>query len=342
MEWACLIVHEVARPLGWHALGAPFLARAGRRVRRTMRQAHSIVNGGNCRVAGATTWLHYVHAAYAPASQASTLRGARRMMTHRRDLANERAALAPPGLVICNSRRTRDDVVHHHRLDPSRTRVVYYGCDAARLTYVTPAQRAHARAQLGWPLERPLVAFVGALGDGRKGFDTVFAAWARLCADSAWDADLVVVGAGAELPAWQRRAAAAGCGGRMKFLGFRSDVPEILAAADALVHPARYEAYGVSVREALCRGIPAFVSRSAGVAEEYPPALTDLLLESPDDGVELAGSLQRWHRRRSAFAEGVLPVSESLRRRTWDHMAAEIVAAIEDAGNRRDPRAHRD
>ena len=152
----------------------------------------------------------------------------------------------------------------------------------------------------------------------------------RLCADPGWDADLVVAGAGAEQRQWERRSAAAGCAGRMRFLGFRRDVPDILAAADALVHPARYEAYGLAVREALCRGIPAIVSRSAGVAEEYPPPLSDLLLDSPDDAVELAGRLQRWRRHRTSLADAVRPVADVLRRRTWDHMAADIVAAVEE------------
>jgi glycosyltransferase involved in cell wall biosynthesis len=324
-------VHDVPRPLGRHALGAPFLARAGRRLRRRMEPgACSLVNGGNCAVAGAITWMHYVHAAYAPDPRPSGFGLAKSAVMHRRDLAGERAALAASPLVICNSRRTRDDVVHHHRLEPSRTKIIYYGCDPARLTAVTAGERATSRARLGWPADRPVVAFVGALGDRRKAFDTVFAAWMRLCADPAWDADLAVVGGGAEQRSWERRAAAAGCAGRMRFLGFRRDVPDILAAADALVHPARYEAYGLSVREALCRGIPALVTRSAGVAEEYPPALNDLLLESPDDAVELAGRLQRWRRHRAALTEAVRPVSDALRRRTWDDMSAEIVAAVEE------------
>ena len=39
------------------------------------------------------------------------------------------------------------------------------------------------------------------------------------------------------------------------------------------MHPARYEAYGLAVHEALCRGLPALVSASAGVAERYPADL---------------------------------------------------------------------
>jgi glycosyltransferase involved in cell wall biosynthesis len=196
---------------------------------------------------------------------------------------------------------------------------------------VTPEQRTAARTQFGWSGDRPVVAFVGALGDRRKAFDTVFTAWVRLCGDPRWDADLVVAGSGAEQPAWERKARDAGYGDRIRFVGFRRDVPELLAAVDALVHPARYEAYGLSVREALCRGIPAIVSRSSGVAEEYPGSLDDLLLANPDDGVELEERLRVWRRQRASLAEAVAPVGARLRSRTWDHMAAEIEAAITES-----------
>jgi len=326
-------VHGVPRPFGRHALGGPLLARAGRRLAKRLKRlgVHAIVNGGNCRVPGAVNWVHYVHAAYTAPPGASILRSAKRAMTHRRDLANERTAFAAAGLVICNSRRTHDDIVHHHGVDGARTRVIYYGCDSQRLTRVCAEERARSRLSLGWLPERPMVAFVGALGDRRKAFDTVFGAWMRLCADSSWDADLLVIGTGAERSLWARKARQAGAGDRIRFLGFRDDVPELLAAADVLVHPARYEAYGLSVREALCRGIPAIVSRSAGVAEEYPPSLNDLLLEDPDDAAELAGRLHRWRRQSAAFAGAVVPVADALRRRSWDHMSAEIVAAVEAA-----------
>ena len=119
----------------------------------------------------------------------------------------------------------------------------------------------------------------------------MFSAWCELCGCRNWDADLIVVGQGAELPAWRQRAREAGVGDRIRFAGFRTDVPEILAALDALVHPARYEAYGLSVREALCRGVPAIVSASAGVAEHYPPELGGLLIADPNDPAELRGKL---------------------------------------------------
>jgi glycosyltransferase involved in cell wall biosynthesis len=325
-------VHGVRRPFGRHALGSALLARAGVRVWKELRPAgvQAIVNGGNCPIPGAVNWVHYLHAVYRPAHAVSALRRAKGAIAHHRDAAAERAALADASLILCNSRRTRDDIAHGLGIDAARTRIVYYGGDPQRFSYVTPDERANARARFGWPVERPHVAFVGALGDRRKAFDTVFAAWVRLCANPLWDADLVVVGSGAEQPAWTRKAREQGLAHRIRFVGFRGDVPELLAAVDALVHPARYEAYGLSVREAVCRGIPAIVSGSAGVAEEYPAALGDLLLTNPDDAGELEERLLRWRRHRDLFDAAVVQTGKRLRARTWDHMAAEIVTAVDE------------
>jgi glycosyltransferase involved in cell wall biosynthesis len=320
-------VHRVWRPLDRHLLGSPLLSRTGQRVWRRLRasSARAIVNGGNCQIAG-VNWVHYLHAANALSAAGSFARRAKVALIHRRDLAAERAALHAARVVICNSRRTRDDVIERVGVEPSRARVIYYGGDPVRFSLVNKEERAAARAALSQPPGRPLVGFVGALGDRRKAFDTVFSAWSSLCRCREWDADLIVVGQGVELPAWRRRAREAGLGDRIRFAGFRTDVPQILAALDALVHPARYEAYGLSVREALCRGVPALVSASAGVAEHYPPELADLLIADPDDPAELVAKLQSWRREMEHFRAAVAPLSAALRSHTWDAMAEQIAA----------------
>ena len=104
-----------------------------------------------------------------------------------------------------------------------------------------------------------------------------------------------------------------------------------MAALDGLVHPARYEAYGLAVHEALCRGVPALVSATAGVAEQYPSELDDLLVRDSGNAGELADRLSRWRSRIEHWRSAVLPVSERLRARTWDVMAAEIASAAEAA-----------
>ena len=165
---------------------------------------------------------------------------------------------------------------------PARTRVVYYGSDAAQFSArVRGGARGRQARSSGGRLDRPVALFVGALGDRRKGFDRLFDAWALSAATPAWDADLAVAGhgrgaAGLAAPRRRPRDLAAA----ITFLGFRTDVSRVIGAADVMVHPARYEAYGLGVHEAICRGVPAIVSARAGIAELYPPALRG----SPDRG----------------------------------------------------------
>ena len=322
-----IAVHRVPRPLNRHALGSALLSGAGRRLWRRLEPlgARAVVNGGNCRLA-ATNWVHYVHAAYTPAVDGSMARRSKTALVHRRDVAAERAALKAARVVVCNSERTRTDVVERAGVDASRAHVVYYGIDSARFARVTDAERRRARTAIGAAGDRPIAGFVGALGDRRKGFDTLFDAWTRLCGRAAWDADLIVVGAGAEVAAWQRRAAEAGLADRVRFTGFRDDVPAILAALDGFVHPARYEAYGLSVHEAVCRGVPAIVTRSAGVAERYPAGLSDLLLDNPNDAGELAERLSLWRSHLDRVHARVAPFADALRTRSWNDMARDIAA----------------
>jgi len=226
--------------------------------------------------------------------------------------------------VICNSNRTADDVVKLAGVARDRTRVIYYGIDALTFRRVDAAERDAARRMLGLAPARLVALFVGALGDRRKGFDTVFDAWRTLCGRSEWDVDLVVAGTGAELEAWKARSARELPEGRVRFLGFRRDMPAVFAACDLLIHPARYEAYGLAVHEALCRGLPALVSATAGIAERYPADLGQLLLQDPASATELTARLSAW-REDAGITERVAEFAARLRARTWDHMAREIV-----------------
>jgi glycosyltransferase involved in cell wall biosynthesis len=322
-------LHRVAKPCNSYFLGHWLLAARGRRVARRVAQTGGrvIVNGGNCGF-GDVNWVHYVHAAYEPQIAASPLRRCKSRIDRPLQLRDERRAVRAARLVICNSRRTQRDVVELLGIPEERTRVVYYGNDPGEFYPADPEAKAELRRRLSLPSDRPLAVFVGALGDRRKGFDTVYAAWEQLCRDKSWDADLIVVGAGAELPLWRKRTSEAGLDRRIHYLGFRTDVPDILRACDVLVAPTRYEAYGLGVQEALCCGLPAIVSSSAGVAERFSGTLCQRLLKNPSDFGELIMALRHWadsdghdHPELSHFAT-------CLRNYSWDDMCNSMLAAI--------------
>ncbi|HTA91789.1 MAG TPA: glycosyltransferase family 4 protein [Polyangiaceae bacterium] len=321
--------HKVPKPLRSYFLGLPLLDRVGRSVaRKSMaRGGRVIVNGGNCQI-GDVNWVHYVHAAYEATARVSLVRRAQAALSHRLSVEQERSALLKARTIIANSERTRRDLTDKLGIDDSRIRTIYYGIDPERFSPPSEQRRRSLREQFGLP-DRPQVAFVGALGDRRKGFDTLFAAWSSLCRDPSWECDLVVVGRGAELDLWRERARADGIQTRVRFLGFRNDVPDVLAACDALVAPTRYEAYGLGVQEALCTGIPALVSASAGVAERYPSALSELLLDDPSNAAALEASLRNWRHHHERLLDATRHLGAQLRQRTWTTMAQDVQSLID-------------
>jgi glycosyltransferase involved in cell wall biosynthesis len=316
---------RVPRPFGMHALGAPVLSRMGRRAKH---EGLLIANGGNCPYAP-VTWVHAVHAAWRPHVEAAPWPArTRAILQNRLARRAEAAAVDRAGLIITNSRWAKAQIVDRLGVSESSVAAVYYGNDPDEYCPPTAGERAAARQALGWQAHRLTALFIGALGhDRRKGFDLLFAAWQQLASDPAWDVDLVAVGEGADAAHWRRAAAV--LAGRVRFQGFSHDVRTLLHAADLLVSPTRWEAYGLAVHEALCCGVPALVTRTAGIAERYPQTLRDLLLEDPLSVDDLVDRLREWRRTRGSIRERLAPFGEELRRRTWSDMGRDIAALLQ-------------
>jgi len=325
-------VHPVSRPLGRHFLGGPLLAKAGRRLAGALTEADSrtrvIVNGGNCEWPG-INWVHMVHQACVCVDQGAplTFRLKNRLFRFLACRAEKRA-LQCSSLVIVNSERTRRDVTNGLGISPERVELVYLGTDEQQHGPVTPAERALARARLELGDTEVAVVFVGALGlDRRKGFDTLLAAVGRL--RTLFPGLKVLAAGNGAIPYWQARIDAAGLAACVRLLGHIDNVPALLAAADLVVSPTRYEPYGLGVQEALCRGVPAIVSRAAGVAERYPLELARLLLNDAEDDAELAGRIASWLRRTEGPRPALERLASSLRGYSWRQMSERIMALVE-------------
>ena len=323
-------VHWIPRPLGRNAMGEVFLREAGRRAATKIvkKGGRVVVNGGNC-IWGDINWVHYVHAAWTPLPVWGLARRMKIGAYHRGSLSAEGQSLWRARVIVANSEKTRRDLVEILKLPPERVHTVYYGTDPVRFRPPTLEERSDARTRLKWYDDRPTVVFVGALGDRRKGLDTLLAAWRLLAREKTWDARLAVVGKGASRGRLKREFR--DLKDSVVFLGFRRDVPDILHACDALVSPTRYEAYGLNVHEAICCGLPALVSTSAGIAERYPETLNSLLIPDPEDVEGLAERLLQWWNNRDRIRLAIVPFTERLRSYTWDDMAERFIAAVDES-----------
>lgn len=74
-------------------------------------------------------------------------------------------------------------------------------------------------------------------------------------------------------------------GNRVYFLGERNDVADIMAACDLLIHPARFEGFGLILSEALAVGLPVVASDAGGISEVL--AGTDALMVPANDAPAL-------------------------------------------------------
>ncbi|OXM56118.1 glycosyl transferase [Amycolatopsis thailandensis] len=84
-------------------------------------------------------------------------------------------------------------------------------------------------------------------------------------------ATLTVVGDGPQRAVAESAAQVAPLNGRVSFLGFRPDVPSLMAAADALVVPSTMEQQPLVVAEAMTAGKPVVATDTGGVADMLGP-----------------------------------------------------------------------
>ncbi len=88
------------------------------------------------------------------------------------------------------------------------------------------------------------------------------------CAPSAQsNVELLLVGDGVKRPDLERLAAELKIVERVRFLGNRSDVPDILAAADIYIQPSRWDGFGIAALEAMAAGLPVVVSNVPGLRD---------------------------------------------------------------------------
>jgi UDP-glucose:(heptosyl)LPS alpha-1,3-glucosyltransferase len=68
---------------------------------------------------------------------------------------------------------------------------------------------------------------------------------------------------------------------RISFLGHREDIPELMAAADLLVHPARYDTTGTVILEAVVNGLPVVTTSICGYAPHVEAAEAGVVVMEP-------------------------------------------------------------
>jgi glycosyltransferase involved in cell wall biosynthesis len=106
------------------------------------------------------------------------------------------------------------------------------------------------------------------------------------------DAIFILAGDGPERDALEEQVRLLAVEDRVRFLGYRSDIPELLANSDALVLPSLYEGLPLAVLEAMAAGKPVVATSVGGTDEAVVDGETGFLVP-PRDSDALAAAIRR-------------------------------------------------
>jgi len=170
-----------------------------------------------------------------------------------------------------------------------RLKVILNGVDMSRFGSA-PAGRDAARAALGLPADGFVALTVAALFEVKAHADLIDAAAIVLRAHPG--AVFLFAGEGPLEADLKARAERLGVAKSVRFLGFRRDVPELLAASDVFVLPSLSEGLPVSVIEASAAGLPVVATDVGGTHEVVEDDGTGLLVP-PRQPERLAAAIGR-------------------------------------------------
>ena len=180
---------------------------------------------------------------------------------------------------------------------PLQSIVIPPGVDTERFVPIPPASKREVRASFGLPSDGLLIVSVSRLVP-RKGMDTLIRASARL-AGMGSAVQVAIAGTGRSEESLRRLAIRTGA--PVAFLGAvpHERLAQLYGCADvfAMMCHDRWmgleaEGFGIVFLEAAATGVPQVAGRSGGSAEAVENDVTGLVVDRPDDELDVANALR--------------------------------------------------
>ena len=217
----------------------------------------------------------------------------------------QRALGSRVGRYIAVSDDLRSRLLARMPWPPERLSVVHNGID---VDAPAPAADPRLRAAISGGSELPVVLAASRLDRG-KGLDVLIDTAAKVAG-----ACFAIAGEGPQRRALSRRIAELGLEGRVRLLGWREDLRELLAASDVFVQPSRNEGLSIAVLEAMAVGCPVVATDAGGTRESIEDGVTGVLVPPGDAGAlaaALTAALEDPARRAAFGAAGAARVRAS-------------------------------
>jgi glycosyltransferase involved in cell wall biosynthesis len=233
------------------------------------------INGAITSFPSDVNAVHFVHSSWLKSpvhtwQQSKNLYGLYQLFYTAINSYWEKQAFARAKAIVAVSKKVKQELIEIG-VSSKKIIVVTNGIDVEEFT---PGQAS--RVLLGLPQNVPLAFFVGDIRTPRKNLDTVLKALV-----SVPNLHLAIAGntEGSPYPALAEKLNLAS---RTHFLGYRTDISELMKSVDIFVFPSRYESFGMVVSEAMAVGLPVITASTTGAAEIVTPECGIVLSHSED------------------------------------------------------------
>jgi glycosyltransferase involved in cell wall biosynthesis len=233
----------------------------------------------------------------------------------------ERKIISKAGTTIAVSEQVKNEI-EGIGMQPDSIRVIHNGVDTEEFK-----PGPFNREGLGLPSGVTLALFVGEIRTPRKNLDTVLRAL-----NSLPELHLAVVGETDDSP-YPRMSQEIGVADQVHFMGYRSDVPDLMRAADLFVFPSRYEACSLVLLEAMASGLPIITAQTAGGAELIGDDF-GYVLQNPNDEEKLAKVLRSLMSNPARLSKMGREARSAATQHTWTKMSNQYLHLFEKVAPR--------
>lgn len=226
----------------------------------------------------------------------------------------EKNGMEQANSIIAVSEYTKNQIVHHYKIDPSKIYVIHNGIEPAQV-----ARKSHQ-------LKEKLVVFLGRITQ-QKG-PQFLVETAEKVSKVYPKVKFVVAGTGDQFAHVLERSAHKKLGDKFIFAGFlsKTKVNELLSMADVYFMPSVSEPFGLTALEAAQYGVPSVLSSRSGAAEVMKASLQAEYWDT-DKYANYIYALLRYGALSTELAE---KATNQLDHLTWDLTAGKIMSVYRD------------
>ena len=213
--------------------------------------------------------------------------------------------------IVGISKDALESLLGSRERDPKRHQIIHYAVDTARFAAARP-DRVEFRRALGFDPATKILLFVGRLVEYKNPFFVL--EMLEHLTSAGENVAAVFAGTGDQEEKVRGKAREKCLEHRVRLLGFRDDVPELMRSADVLIWPSleeTKEGLGLGIVEAQSAGLPIVMSRSVPAEAIVVPELVNVLPLSAGAKAWANAALDLMNRPRPGFEESLAKVESS-------------------------------